>query len=216
MEEEISLFDLMKIIFKNKLIVIISLILGGIMALCYCFFLAENQYQSTAKILLTKSKENESAEYNYNNSLVLIKTVSELPKQSIILEKVAEKYQISVENLMQKITVNNPQSSLVIEITCTTKDKNQSCLLANAVVDTLIEECSNNKELVMIGNSLLKTSTAQIGTPIKNNKFLIGIAILFFFGVFGIVIIFIKYGHQKRKEVSIAQVANLTAQFDKQ
>lgn len=204
MEEEISLFDVLKILYKNKIIIIISVFLGVIASVCYCLLAIEQRYQSTSKIMLTKSKD----EYDYNNSLILIKTVSELPKQSIILDQVSEHHNISVEELMQTISVYNPQSSLVIEITCTTKDKNQSRLLANAVVDTLIQECATNEELAMIGNSLFKTSNAQTGIPLKTNRIFIGIAIVCCFVVIGFVLCFIKYIFQTKKEKHISLSQN--------
>ncbi len=200
MTEELSIIDLIKIIFKNKLILLLTILLGISISILYCFVIHKDEYQSTSKILLKITKENESLDYDYSNSFVMISTVSQLPKQSIILSKVSDRYDIPIEKLMEMINVNNPESSLVIEISCISKDKYLSRNLANDIVDTLIEECINNEELSIIGNSIIKTSIAQNGIKLKNNKLFISMAIVIVFTVIGFVIIFIKYSLSIRKK----------------
>lgn len=200
MTEELSVIDLIKIIFKHKLILLLTILLGIGISILYCFVIHKDEYQSTAKILLKITKENETVDYDYNNSFVMISTVSQLPMQSIILSKVSDKYDIPIEELMEMINVNNPKSSLVIEISCVSIDKNLSKNLANDIVDTLIEECINNEQLAIIGNSIIKTSIAQNGIKIKSNKLFVSTAIVIVFMVIGFVIIFIKYSLSIRKK----------------
>lgn len=200
MTEDLSFIDLIKIIFKNKLILLLTILLGIGIAILYCFVIHKDEYQSTSKILLKITNENDKLDYDYNNSFIMISTVSQLPKQSIILSKVSDRYDIPIEKLMEMINVNNPDASLVIEISCISEDKNLSKNLANDIVDTLIEECINNDELTIIGNSIIKTSIAQNGIKIKSNKLFISAAIVIVFMVIGFVIIFIKYSLSIRKK----------------
>ncbi len=193
MTEELSIIDLIKIIFKNKIILLLTILLGFGVSILYCFVIHKDEYQSTSKILLKITKETDGLDYDYNNSFIMISTVSQLPKQSIILSKVSDRYDIPIEALMEMININNPESSLVIEISCICNDKYLSKNLANDIVDTLIEECINNEELAIIGNSIIKTSIAQNGIKVKSNKLFISMVIVIIFIIIGFVIIFIKY-----------------------
>ncbi len=214
MEEELGIIDLFKILYKNILYIILFIVLGIITAVVYCCFLMEEEYESKATIILTIFREGETVEYDFNNSLIIIKTVSELPKQSIILEKVSVKFGMDMKELAKAISVNNPSSSLVLEIKCRADTDEKAMLLTNTIVDTLIEECATNPELAMIGNSLLKTSTAQKGTYVGVNKIFIGVAIVIVFAVLGGVLAIIVEILSKNRRMNRKDFINISNQLE--
>ncbi len=209
MDEGISLFDLIKIILKNWLMLLGFLILGIIIGICFSKFIMKEKYQSQASIMVAISYDGEPKEYDYNNSLLLINTVSELAKQGIVLESVAIENNLTIEDLMAMLKVESSSSSLLIKIICENEDKYLAQKLADEVADALIFECKTNSDLGMIGSSLLRTSNAIEGVYIGQNKALVALFITCAITFMGICCIFLKeWLISKRKSLSKINILN--------
>lgn len=191
-EMGLSLYDLIKIILKKWVVLLVFLFLGVSLGVCYTMFIMKGEYTSKASLLVVMSKEEDPIEYDYSNSLMIINTVSELSKQSIILKQVAQTNEIELKKLENMISVTNPESSLVLNITVKAKDGKLACKIANEVTEALIFECSTNPNLAMVGNSLLKTSDATSASYTGHNKVYICLGFVLIFLVLGCLLILSK------------------------
>ncbi len=209
-EEGISLLELLKMILKNWILMILFLILGVVLGICYTMFIMDEEYTSESSILVVISSDGEPKEYDYNNSLMIINTVSELATQSIILNDVSSKHQIHMNQLSQMITVKHPSSSLVLIIEVTADSEALAMAIADEVADSLILECSTNPNLAMIGNALMKTSNASTPTYTGNSKVVSLIGFILVFLVLGAILavskeILLQKKHLKQKnDVKVA------------
>ena len=195
MDEEISLLDILKMLKKNILLLFCFFTVGFATSIVYAIFGIEDKYSATTSMLVVISNNNQSGIDNENFNII-INTIKELPNQAIILNKVAIKNNLKVEDVMDMITVDNPSSSLFLNVNCIANDKKMARNIANDVVDTLIEEC-NNGNLVMIENELLITSRALEGQYVGKNKLFYIIAITIAILAIGMVIIIIKESVKK-------------------
>lgn len=201
-EEGIALSEIIKMLFKNWILLLLFSILGVVLGVCYTFFIMEEEYTSQSSILVIMSNGEDPKEYDYNSSLMIINTVSELAKQSIILSKVSEQTNTDMNELSNMIVIEHPSSSLVLLITVHAKDEKQALNIANIIADVLIKECKENSSLGMIGDSLLKTSDASKPIYTGHNKF---ICICFFivgFMVLGVIISISKEMLLQKKKIN--------------
>lgn len=190
MEEGISFLDLWKVLWKKKILILGTFIFSIVITVCFCIFGIPNQYESKASLMIVMKKDLETMEYEYNNSLILMHSVSQLPKQEIILKKVAEKNNVDIVELVEHITVSIPASSLFLIVTYTSKNPEEARVIANDIVDILIQECKENPDLALIGNSLLKTSNALEAVYVGKNKIILGmliVAVIMMFTLFAIL-----------------------------
>lgn len=187
MEEGISLLEVWKIFWKNKFLILFSFLLSIGIAICLCTFVIKNEYESRASLMIMMKKDADTLEYDYNNSLILMHSVSQLPKQEIILKKVAEKNQVDIIELVENIKISTPSSSLFLIVTYTSDSQEEARIIANDIVDILIQECRENPDLSMIGNSLLKTSNALEAVYVGKNKVIYGLGII---GILMTVVLF--------------------------
>lgn len=187
MEEGISLLEVWKIFWKNKFLILFSFLLSIGIAICLCTFVIKNEYESRASLMIMMKKDADTLEYDYNNSLILMHSVSQLPKQEIILKKVAEKNQVDIIELVENIKILTPSSSLFLIVTYTSDSQEEARIIANDIVDILIQECRENPDLSMIGNSLLKTSNALEAVYVGKNKVIYGLGII---GILMTVVLF--------------------------
>lgn len=187
MEEGISLLEVWKIFWKNKFLILFSFLLSIGIAICLCAFVIKNEYESRASLMIMMKKDADTLEYDYNNSLILMHSVSQLPKQEIILKKVAEKNQVDIIELVENIKISTPSSSLFLIVTYTSDSQEEARIIANDIVDILIQECRENPDLSMIGNSLLKTSNALEAVYVGKNKVIYGLGII---GILMTVVLF--------------------------
>lgn len=202
-EEGMDLIDLLKALLKNWIILVVFLVLGITIGCVYSLFLLPDEYEAKSSLLVVISHDGEPVEYDYNNSLMIINTVKELSKQSIILEQVATNNNLNIEDLSEMVEVSNPSSSLLLVVTCKASSKEASLSIANDMTDVLIYQCTNNPELAMIGNSLIKTSSAGNSKYVGKNKAFTSIAIaLIIFAIGVVVALFKEYVIKGRKKTS--------------
>lgn len=209
-EEGMDLIDLLKALLKNWIILAIFLVLGITIGCVYSVFFLPDEYEAKSSLLVVISHDGEPVEYDYNNSLMIINTVKELSKQSIILEEVAKNNNLNIEEVSEMVDVSNPSSSLLLVVTCKASSKEASLNIANDMTDVLIYQCTNNPELAMIGNSLIKTSTAGSSKYVGKNKVFTAVAITLIILAVGVVVAlfkeFIIKGRKKESNNNVNEV----------
>lgn len=139
MNKEITVLDLMRII-KNRLIVIISLCLAGLLvSLTFTFYVATPKYESSSQLLVAQSRTDLAASsLNVTTNLQLINTYKDIIRGPVILENVQNTLEMetTLETLAEQVRVNNQDDSQVFSITVTDENPHQAALIANTIAET--------------------------------------------------------------------------------
>lgn len=193
MNDEIDIMDVIKVIKKNWIGILVLAIVGMICGACYTGFIQQKEYRSETSILVALSHSTtDPKEYDYNNSLLITNTVYELATQNIILSMVAADVGLSTSDIKSMISISKPTSALLLIISCTANSPELSKQVADSLADHLIGECMSNSSLAMIGDGLLKTSSAEEGICINSSPAMhMIIAMLFGVGL-GVLFAFVR------------------------
>lgn len=156
--DEISIRDLVQILFNGKIIIIVvtiaALLIGGLAA----FFLIPESYETTATIIanpITMSSPDQSTGLvdeltqlpNVNVSTYLYQIVgNEVLGQVITANQLISESGklISIQALKQMITINNPKDTNLIEITVKHQSPETAARIANAICITFVEYINTN------------------------------------------------------------------------
>ncbi len=195
-EKTISLSDLFRKLWKNKILIAIITAVVFVVGAIYTFVLVKPSYTSKASFIVGLSSStgnvNSDESYDYLNSLRLVPTVVPLVKEQIVLREVAEAFDVSENALAGMISVYNEENSLLVSVSVKCSNPELSKNLANAVVEKLIEVANTNENLGLIKNTIVQTSTAKTGVYTSPNKTLY--LVLFFLGglVAACIVVFFK------------------------
>ena len=98
MEENnsITLKDIGRVLFKNKLIISIIVLVTTIIGAVYTFALTTPKYSSTASIIVQVPVGSSNSQYDIVSSLRYVDTVLDAVTENTILKPVAEKNDISL------------------------------------------------------------------------------------------------------------------------
>lgn len=139
MNKEITALDLLRII-KNRLIIIISLCLAGLLvALTFTLYVATPKYESSSQLLVAHSRTDLSASsLNVTTNLQLINTYKDIIRGPVILEHVQNTLELdtSIEALAEQVRVNNQDDSQVFSVVVTDESPHQAALIANTIAET--------------------------------------------------------------------------------
>lgn len=141
-EVEIDLLEILKALKKKAMLILSAGLLAGCISGAFTHFAVTPLYQSTSSILVL-SKETtltSLADLQLGSSLTSDYTV--LINSTPVLEQVIENLEledISAEGLRQKITIENPSDSRILEITVEDTDP----VLAKDIVDEIADVASD-------------------------------------------------------------------------
>lgn len=159
--EELNFKDVLTIIWRKKIsiiaIITISIIIGSV----YTFKYTTPHYKSSASVILGKvssasngevlesEKDITMSDLNLNSSL--IDTYSELVRSRSIMESVSQRlnHTISVDSLMESVSVARVGSSDLLQVTATNNDPVIAKNIVTEVVDVFSEYV---KEIYKIEN----------------------------------------------------------------
>ncbi|MFF5396707.1 YveK family protein [Peribacillus butanolivorans] len=181
MEETISINDIFQTLKKRwKLITILTLI-AALISGAISYFLLTPVYQSSTQILVNqKQSKNQLDSTQIQSNIDMIKTYSVIIKSPVILEKVINDLDLpqSVDQLSQKITINNQENLQVFSLTVQDSDPTKAVEIANAVSGTFQKEI---KDIMNVDNVsiLAKAEVKENPTPVKPSPLLnIAIAVV--------------------------------------
>ncbi|MEY2194031.1 YveK family protein [Neobacillus sp. BF23-41] len=148
MEETIDLKELLLILKKRLLLIITIVLLAGIASGLFTYFYLTPMYQSSTKLLINQTKEDQSSVNSANlqgqvqGNLQLIDTYNEIIKSSAILVKVAEKLNtgITVEQLISEITLASSENSQVVTIVVKDASAEQAAKIADTTAEVFQTE----------------------------------------------------------------------------
>lgn len=181
-----SLNDLIKIIWKNIIVIIVFAVIGG-----SGFFILAKHKQSTTytaerSMMISHSLDSKRAHSQVSADLAMIPTYEDLIKSCQVTESTWKalpksiRKETSPKSISDNIDTNNRPESLVITVKATTKDANQSLAIANTTVEVAKKELPKmQKELGTVHvytKANRKSVTSQTHGSVKKYT-LVGVAL---------------------------------------
>ena len=189
-EQVISISEIIDAVKKRWKIIVLTTVLATVVSGLFSFFVISPTYEASTKIFI--GKEGAESE-GYNSSDVsmyqnLIKTYSELIKTKDLVNKAINnsQYDLSVNNVLNGITVNTLTGTQILQISYQSKSPS----IAKNILESITNEfITKAEELVPNGNVKILESVELPKNPVAPNKTM-NIAIAFILGMmvgFGIV-----------------------------
>ena len=189
-EQVISISEIIDAVKKRWKIIALTTVLATVVSGIFSFFIISPTYEASTKIFI--GKEGAESE-GYNSSDVsmyqnLIKTYSELIKTKDLVNKAIDnsQYDLSVNNVLNGITVNTLTGTQILQISYQSKSPS----IAKNILESITNEfITKAEELVPNGNVKILESVEIPKNPVAPNKTM-NIAIAFILGMmvgFGIV-----------------------------
>ena len=189
-EQVISISEIIDAVKKRWKIIALTTVLATLVSGIFSFFVISPTYEASTKIFI--GKEGAESE-GYNSSDVsmyqnLIKTYSELIKTKDLVNKAIDnsQYDLSVNNVLNGITVNTLTGTQILQISYQSKSPS----IAKNILESITNEfITKAEELVPNGNVKILESVELPKNPVAPNKTM-NIAIAFILGMmvgFGIV-----------------------------
>ena len=189
-EQVISVSEIIDAVKKRWKIIVLTTVLATVVSGIFSFFVISPTYEASTKIFI--GKEGAESE-GYNSSDVsmyqnLIKTYSELIKTKDLVNKAINnsQYDLSVNNVLNGITVNTLTGTQILQISYQSKSPS----IAKNILESITNEfITKAEELVPNGNVKVLESVELPKNPVAPNKTM-NIVIAFILGMmvgFGIV-----------------------------
>ena len=189
-EQVISISEIIDAVKKRWKIIVLTTVLATVVSGIFSFFVISPTYEASTKIFI--GKEGAESE-GYNSSDVsmyqnLIKTYSELIKTKDLVNKAINnsQYDLSVNNVLNGITVNTLTGTQILQISYQSKSPSVAKNILESITNEFITKA---EELVPNGNVKILESVEIPKNPVAPNKTM-NIAIAFILGMmvgFGIV-----------------------------
>lgn len=172
-ENTIRLGEIFHMLWKNKILIAIITAVVFLIGVIYTFWVVEPQYRSSSMVLVAVTQQststgNEGA-VDYTNSLRVVNTVARLVQEDVVLDPVAEEFDLSSSGLSGMISVSSDEDSFIIIISVECGDSTLSMELANALAGQLVETMEM-EGFVDLRANLTQTSTAKHGVYSSPNK----------------------------------------------
>ena len=109
-ENTIRLGEIFHMLWKNKILIAIITAVVFLIGVIYTFWVVEPQYRSSSMVLVAVTQQststgNEGA-VDYTNSLRVVNTVARLVQEDVVLDPVAEEFDLSSSGLSEMISVS--------------------------------------------------------------------------------------------------------------
>ena len=191
-EQVISISEIIDAVKKRWKIIALTTVLATVVSGIFSFFIISPTYEASTKIFI--GKEGAESE-GYNSSDVsmyqnLIKTYSELIKTKDLVNKAIDnsQYDLSVNNVLNGITVNTLTGTQILQISYQSKSPSIAKNMLESITNEFITKA---EELVPNGNVKILESVEIPKNPVAPNKTM-NIAIAFILGMMvGFSIVFL-------------------------
>ncbi|MCF7931496.1 MAG: hypothetical protein K9L02_08315 [Acholeplasmataceae bacterium] len=189
---EISLYDIYKILRSNLLIIIIFTFLIGILATSYAFFVADPQYKSTAYVMVQVQVDPTTETYDLVNAQRLLSTARDLITMPVVLEDAIADLNLdmTVGQLQNSLTVTSSTTSYFITVSSLSEDPALSQDIVDAVINSAIDFADDN--VAILADNIIRTSYANMGTYDSPNKVLYAVIGVILGGIVGVGFAFVK------------------------
>lgn len=209
---QIDIILLLRRIWSQKLIIVLTTLVFTAGALMYSLFIATPKYNSTTRVYVVNQKKDNQAITTQDVQLgtLLVKDYKEIILSNSVMSDVVakNKLQITPGELAKKISVDAPKDTRIISITVTDKDPQKARDLANAVREVSADKI---KEVTKIEDVTTLEQAEAALTPSSPNVFknsVLAALLGFILAVGGVVLIELMDDRIKRPE-DIEETMNL-------
>lgn len=209
---QIDIMLLLRRIWSQKLIIVLTTLVFTAGALMYSLFIATPKYNSTTRVYVVNQKKDNQAITTQDVQLgtLLVKDYKEIILSNSVMSDVVakNKLQITPGELAKKISVDAPKDTRIISITVTDKDPQKARDLANAVREVSADKI---KEVTKIEDVTTLEQAGAALTPSSPNVFknsVLAALLGFILAVGGVVLIELMDDRIKRPE-DIEETMNL-------
>lgn len=209
---QIDIMLLLRRIWSQKLIIVLTTLVFTAGALMYSLFIATPKYNSTTRVYVVNQKKDNQAITTQDVQLgtLLVKDYKEIILSNSVMSDVVSKnkLQITSGELAKKISVDAPKDTRIISITVTDKDPQKARDLANAVREVSADKI---KEVTKIEDVTTLEQAEAALTPSSPNVFknsVLAALLGFILAVGGVVLIELMDDRIKRPE-DIEETMNL-------
>lgn len=169
---QIDIMLLLRRIWSQKLIIVLTTLVFTAGALMYSLFIATPKYNSTTRVYVVNQKKDNQAITTQDVQLgtLLVKDYKEIILSNSVMSDVVakNKLQITPGELAKKISVDAPKDTRIISITVTDKGPQKARDLANAVREVSADKI---KEVTKIEDVTTLEQAEAALTPSSPNVF---------------------------------------------
>lgn len=136
-ELEIGLKELFFELLNNWVMIVVSTILVAAIMFCYSKFMITPQYQSTSELYVLSSSTSITTFADIQIGTYMTKDYVVVITDRPVLEQVIENLDLnmSYKGLRDKISINNPDNTRIIQVTITDVDPNRAKLIADEMAE---------------------------------------------------------------------------------
>jgi len=135
---EIDVFQLLKILWKRKVLIALVAIVTGVVAFAYSSFIVKPEYTSTTRIYVVNRNQGDKSgltNQDLQAGSYLVKDYREIILSQDVLEKVATdlKLELPPKGLASKIKVTVPADTRIVSISVTDRAPEEASRIANSL-----------------------------------------------------------------------------------
>lgn len=149
-DDVIDLVEIAHLLLHKWKILVVALLVGAVLGGSYCTFLLETTYRAEASLYIT-SNESLLSFSDLQLSSALTEDYAYIIKSRTVLERVISDLQLDMDykSLGDLVSVNNPDSSHVIQLSVTTSDPEMSRNIANSLLNISADQINQ-----IVGNGM--------------------------------------------------------------
>ena len=135
---EIDVFQLVKVLWKRKFLIVLTAIIAGLVAFAYSSFVIKPQYTSTTRIYVVNRNQADKpglTNQDLQAGAYLVKDYREIILSQDVLEKVVadQKLTMDAKTLGKKVSVTVPADTRIVSITVRDGNPEEASRIANAL-----------------------------------------------------------------------------------
>ncbi|MFV0560034.1 MAG: YveK family protein [Enterococcus sp.] len=177
MEETISLEEIFGILKKRLMMILVSLLVGIVVAGGVTFFLLTPQYSSSAQMIVQNEQTqtgNANLQADINGNVLLINTYKDMIMGDVVINDVQKRladeknYNLSNAELKAMVAVEQSQNSQMFQIQATSDNPDEAAAIANMTATVFKEKASevlNVSKVTITSDAIVPTSPVS-----PNNK----------------------------------------------
>ncbi len=173
MVEDISILQLLGILYRRLPLIITGMLLAGILGGVFSYYAMDNVFQATSTIIVSNQAAGSTQDpltYNdYNLNVKLVDSYSVLSKTNRVLDQVIEALglPITTKALASKISISAAQNTEIIHISVTDKSPYVAQNIANALTRVFQQEVI---EIMKMDNVQIIDEAPLPTVPISPNR----------------------------------------------
>lgn len=191
MEQAISLESLFRILRKNLRLIVISTIVGTVLAAIVTFFIMTPKYSASVDILVNRKQDNAVTNQlsDQQADVQMINTYKDIITKAVTLDPVRKEvkeqlgYDLTAAQLSEMISVTNQQNSQVFSVSVKDTDAARAATIANIIAKTFKQKVAKILEVNNVSIIAKATKPKSAVSPRNKLNLAIGLVIGLFVGV---------------------------------